>query len=107
MRWRVRSALRGELAAGDEIRAMARDEIARDYWVLTDREILRYDGRKVAQRMPLDDAVGTITTQPSAGVTVRVHSRRTADTHMLTSFRKPNDVTRGLAERFAQHPDEA
>lgn len=106
MRWRVRSAVRVELAVGDEVRAIARDEIGRDYWVLTHREIVRFDGRKIVQRMALADAVGTVTTQPSAGVTVRVHSKRTADTHMLTSFRKPNDVTRGLAERFAHQPDE-
>jgi len=105
MRWRVRSAVSGALAPGDEIRAIARDEIGRDYWVLTDREIIRFDGRKIVQRMSLSDAVGTITTQPSAGVTVRVHSHRTADTHMVTSFRKANDVTRGLAARFEHQPE--
>ncbi|MDQ1748733.1 MAG: hypothetical protein QOD07_2996 [Frankiaceae bacterium] len=105
MRRRVRSAVSAALAPGDEIRAIARDAIGRDYWVLTDREILRFDGRRILQRLALNDTVGTITTQPSAGVTVRIHSRRTADTHMLTSFRKANDVTRGLAARFEHQPE--
>jgi len=100
MQWRVRNALRGQLAPGDEVRAVARDEIGRDYWVVTDREVIQVKGRAVAQRLPLADAVGTVTTQQAAGVTVRVSSRRTGGRQMLTSFRKPNDVTRRLAELF-------
>jgi hypothetical protein len=100
MRWGVRAALRGQLAPGDEIRAMARDEISRDYWVVTDGEVIRMHGRSVAQRMPLTEAIGAVTVQPPAGVTIRIHSRRDSENRMLTSFRKPNGVTRRLAEVF-------
>lgn len=104
MRWGVRGVLRGQLAAGDEIRATARDEIGRDYWVVTDRELIQVKGRAVVQRMLLSEAVGTVIPQPSAGITVRVSSRRTGDKQMLTSFRKPNAVTRHLTELFDRPP---
>lgn len=107
MRWRVRAALRGQLSDSDEIRAVARDEIGRDYWVLTARELIQVSGGRVGQRMPLADAVGSVTTQPAAGITVRVSSRRTGNKQMLTSFRKPNELTRRLAELFEQRPDSA
>ncbi len=100
MRWRIRAALLGQLAAGDEVRAAARDEIGRDYWVLTDRELIQVKGRAIAARMLLTDAAGTVTAQQSAGVTIRVHSRRNRDKQLLTSFRKPNAVTRRLADLF-------
>lgn len=83
------------------MRAAARDELGRDHWVVTDREVIRVTGRSIAERILLSDAIGAVS-QQAAGVTVRVHSRRDVDTHMLTSFRKPNAVTRALAERFAQ-----
>jgi hypothetical protein len=98
MRWRVRAALRGQLALGDQVRAAARDEVSRDHWVVTDQEVIRIKGRTVAQRMSLADAVVAISTQPSAGITIRIHSRRNGENRMLTSFRKPNAVTRRLAE---------
>ena len=100
MRRRVRAALRDQLAPGDAIRACARDEIGRDYWVLTDRELIQVKGRAVAQRILLGDAAGSVSAQQSAGVTVRVQSRRDRDRQLLTSFRRPNDVTRRLADLF-------
>lgn len=102
MRWRIRGALRGQLAPGDAIRAVARDEIGRDYWVLTDHELIQVKGGAITQRMPLTGAVGSVTMQPPAGVTVRLSSRRTGDKQMLTSFRRPNDVTRRLADLFSE-----
>jgi len=103
MRWGVRAALRGQLALDDQIRAAARDEITRDRWVVTDQEVIRIKGRTVVQRMFLADAVVAISTQPSAGVTIRMQSRRTGENRMLTSFRKPNAVTRRLAELSEPH----
>lgn len=103
MRWRIRGALRGQLAPGDVIRAMARDEIGRDYWVLTDRELIQVKGGAITQRMPLTDAIGSVTLQPPAGVTVRLSSRRTGNKQMLTSFRRPNALTRRLAEHFGEN----
>ena len=102
MRWRIRAIVRSQLAPGDEIRAIARDEIGRDYWVLTDHELLQVKGGVVAQRMALADAVVSVTMQPPAGITFRLSSRRAGNTQMLTSFRRPNAVTRRLAELFGE-----
>jgi hypothetical protein len=95
-RRRVRSALQKRMQPGETIDAIARDEIARDYWVLTSREVLRLRQGVVAQHIRLSDALGAVTEQ-GVGVTVRVHSRQPADGQMLATFREHNELTRRLA----------
>jgi hypothetical protein len=98
---RARAAARAQLQPGDAIQAMARDEIARDYLVLTDRELLRVRQGVVVQRLAVTNAGGAVTEQP-IGVTIRVHTRQPSDGHMVSTFRTHNDLTRRLADILGQ-----
>lgn len=97
---RARAAVSAQLQPGDEIKAIARDEIARDYWVLTSREVLRVRQGVVVQRLALAGAAGAVTEQ-QIGVTIRVHTRQPSDGHMVGTFRSHNDLTRRLAAVLA------
>lgn len=101
-RRRVRSALRQRVERGETIDAIARDEVARDYWVLTSRELLVLRHGIVAQHIRIGDAIGAVSEQ-AAGVSVRVHSRQPADGQLIGSFRAHNDLTRRLAVLLQGH----
>ena len=99
---RVRRTLADQLAAGDTVETIERDEVNGDYWVLTSRELVQLTGGRIAARIALDDITGEITGKP-IGITVQVRSRRDTGALMLTTFRKPNDLTRRLAAMLNSH----
>jgi hypothetical protein len=99
-RRRVRAVLERRARPGekprDEIVAIEREGLTRDYWVLTSRELLCVRQGVVAQHITLTDAVGEVTEQP-IGVTIRVHSRQAGYGQMLATFRGSNELTQRLA----------
>jgi len=102
-RRRVRRAI-SHLLPGDAVVAFARDDITRDYWVITAQELVQlHTTGAVRARLRLDDTVGSVT-DSSSGVSVRLSSRRDTGRAMIGTFRGPNDVTRRLADLVAARP---
>jgi len=96
-RRRIRRAV-SQLLPADSVAAFARDDITRDYWVITTHELVQlHTTGAVRARLLLDDAVGSVT-DSSAGVSVRLSSRRDAGRALIGTFRGQNDVTRRLAD---------
>lgn len=102
---RARRVVRAQLQPGDVIEAVARDEIARDYLVLTNRELIRLRQGVVVQRISVVNAGGAVTEQ-AIGVTIRVHTRQPSDGHMVSTFRTHNDLTRRLAAVLGPPPED-
>jgi hypothetical protein len=100
---RARAAVRAHVQPGDAIEAVARDDIARDYLVLTSRQLFRVRQGVVVQRMEVTSAGGAVTEQ-ATGVTIRVHTRQPSDGHMVSTFRTHNDLTRRLAAMLQPPP---
>lgn len=93
---RVRRALEGRLGADETVEVFARDALDGDYWVVTTTNLIRIARSELRARISLAEAVGNVR-ETALGVTVRVSTKR-GGPPLVTTFRKPNDVTRRLSE---------
>jgi hypothetical protein len=100
--YQVQRALHGHLADDDAMVMLARDDATGAFWVLTRRELILVKDQEVGERMSRDELTGSVEVTDMA-VTVRVRGSdpRTA---LLGTFRKPNRLTRALAEITGEAP---
>jgi hypothetical protein len=94
--YQVQRALRGHLADDDAMETLARDDATGAYWVLTHRELVLVKDHEVGERISRDELAGAVEAADVA-ITVRVHGGEPR-TALVGTFRKPNRLTRALAE---------
>jgi hypothetical protein len=100
--YQVQRALRGHLADGDAMEMLARDDATGAYWVLTHHELILVKDQEVGDRLSRHGLAGSIeVTDVAVTVRVRGGEPRTA---LLGTFRKPNRLTRALAEIIGEVP---
>jgi len=100
--YQVQRALRGHLADDDAMELLARDDATGAYWVLTRRELLLVQDQQIGERVARDDLAGSIEVSDVA-VTVRIRGRESRAA-LLGTFRKPNRLTRALADVLGETP---
>jgi hypothetical protein len=88
---RIRQALRGQLADGETVEALACDDATKDYWVVTTSDLVVMSGDTITFRLALDRLAAEGTTD-AAGTTLRIQDRA-ANKFVIGTFRKPNRVT--------------
>jgi hypothetical protein len=100
--YQVQRALRGHLADDDAMEMLARDDATGVYWVLTRRELVLVKDNRIGERIPRE-RLGGIVDVTDLAVTARV---RGSDPRMtlVGTFRKPNRLTRALAEIIGEAP---
>src|SRR3954452_12470699 len=114
--YQVQRALRGHLAEDDAMEMLARDDATGVYWVLTRRELILVKDNRLGERIPRDrlrgggagndPAVaggGRSAAAPDWAVPARAGGNAPRMT-LLAPFRKPNRLTRALAEIIGEVP---
>jgi hypothetical protein len=102
--YRANRALEGRLAEGDSLQVVASDDVTRNYWCLTKRELVVLTGEAIVARLPLERLHGEIRST-SSGVEVRVTDTK-GGPMLIASFRRANKLTTKLAT-FLPGPDRA
>jgi hypothetical protein len=93
--YRANRALQGHLADGDALQALAGDDVTRNYWCLTQRELVVLKGDTIVARLPLERMHGEVRSTPN-GTEVRVTDTKGGPV-LIASFRRANKLTTKLA----------
>lgn len=93
--YRAKRALSGRLAEGDQLVAVAVDDVTKKPWVLTSGELIVLSEGAIEVRISLDQLAGTVT-ESSTIVDVRV--RDAAGEVWLGAFKRRNKLTSHLEQ---------
>jgi len=100
--YQVQRALRGHLADGDAMETLARDDATGTFWVLTHQELVLVGDQEIQGRIPREALAGTVEiTDVAVSIRLRGGDQRTAT---VGTFRKPNRLTRAIAELIDEPP---
>lgn len=91
--YRAKRALSGHLAEGDQIAAVAVDDVSKKMWVLTTRELLVLASGTIEVRLATSDLHGAVSESPTI-VDVRV--RDASGQVWLGAFKRRNKLTSQL-----------
>ena len=100
--YRASRALAGHLADGDELQAVASDDVTRHYWCLTKQELVVLKGDQIVGRLPFERMHGEVRST-SSGTEVRVTDTKGGPV-LIASFRRANKVTKQLAAMLGRSP---